>query len=129
MKKKLLTFFTMGGWILLFVLGFLLLGLSIVAELFAVLFISIFMLLLSIIGSWISYIYCIIHAAKNVNKSDKGVVSLILILIFGLFYLPIYYTNYVLKDKKWLGILTCVITSLLFIIFYVAALILSIMGV
>lgn len=131
MKKKLLTFFTMGGWLLLIVIGLallFLLGLTNSESMqVTISIISVILILLGAFSSWVGYIYCIVHVCKSGKLSDKGVVSLILILLFGVFYTPIYYTNHVLNDKKWWGILTCVVTSVLFIIIYIAAITLSVL--
>lgn len=133
MKKKLLTFFTMGGWLLLIVIGIALLFLmgltnsGLESMSIGMSIVSLILILLGSFSSWVGYIYCIVHVCKSGKLSDNGVVSLILILLFGIFYTPIYYTNHVLKDKKWWGILTSVVTSVLFIIIYVVLIALSVL--
>ena len=67
-----------------------------------------------------SFFYCLIHLIKNKEFSEgKKVIKGILLFLFGLFYIPIYYTKYVMKKKKWLGVVECIVFILgyVFLIF------------
>lgn len=80
--------------------------------------------ILGIICYIFSLIFCIIHCLKNTefNKGTK-IVKIALLLIFSVFYIPIYYTKYVMQKKKWLGIVECIV----FILGYF--MILSLLGI
>ena len=127
MKKKLATLVTMWGVDLFF--------LSLIAIIFMIVFpvlenIKIFQTLILIfvfigaISLWFAYIYSIVHVCKNNEfTQNKKIINLLLVLILSVFYTPIYYTRYVIKDKKWLGILKTVLYVLTFSVAIIGSLI------
>ena len=75
------------------------------------------MILIGTICIYYSYIYCLIHVCKNKElKDEKKVKNLLLILFLSIFYIPIYYTKYVTKEKQWYGIFNSIFFILMFII-------------
>lgn len=72
-------------------------------------YISLLCVLLMGLGCfWFSLIWCIVHACniKEMTRKSK-VIKVLLLLFFNLFYIPIYYTKYVMNKGKWYGILGC----------------------
>lgn len=70
-----------------------------------------------------SYIWCIVHACKNKElDKNKKIVHVLLIVFLSVFYIPIYYSKYVMKNKLWYGILNCILA----IICYIAMIILAV---
>ncbi len=64
-----------------------------------------------------SYLFCIIHISKNKDFNSRQKVDRIFLIIFlNIFYIPIYYVYHVIKDKKWWGIINCILYILLYII-------------
>ena len=64
-----------------------------------------------------SLLFCIVHCIKNKElNAGKKIIKIILLLLLGLFYIPIYYTKYVMQKKKWLGIVECLVFILGFIV-------------
>ena len=64
-----------------------------------------------------SYLFCIIHISKNKDLNSRQKVDRIFLIIFlNIFYIPIYYVYHVIKDKKWWGIINCILYILLYII-------------
>lgn len=119
MKKKLTTLVTMWGVDLFF--------LSLIGIIFMIVFpglenIKTFQTLILIfvfIGAgslWFAYIYSIVHIFKNNELTQNiKITNLLLVVILSAFYTPIYYTKYVIKDKKWLGIAKTVLYTIIFI--------------
>ena len=122
MKRNLITLIVMEGVNLFFIGLLYLFGITFVPRLSEIqpLFIAMVVSLFIGIGCvWFTYIYSIVHVCKNNELSSKErTTNLILIIIFSVFYAPIYYTKYVIKDKKWWGILNCVIYSVLYLIIF-----------
>lgn len=64
-----------------------------------------------------SYLFCIIHISKNKDFNSRQKVDRVFLIIFlNIFYIPIYYVYHVIKDKKWWGIINCILYILLYII-------------
>lgn len=64
-----------------------------------------------------SYLFCIIHISKNKDLNSRQKVDRIFLIIFlNIFYIPIYYVYHVIKEKKWWGIINCILYILLYII-------------
>ena len=64
------------------------------------------MFIISLICAIFAFFYCLIHATTNKKFSnEQKILHAILMLIFRQFYTPVYYTFFVIKIKKVLGIL------------------------
>ena len=59
-----------------------------------------------------SFIMCLYHTSEDIFKSKRKW-RIILLILFPLFYLPIYYTKYVSKEEKYLGIIICLLSVVL----------------
>lgn len=71
---------------------------------------------------WFSLIWCIVHVCSNKDLIGKSkVVKVLLLLFFNLFYIPIYYTKYVMKKGAWYGILGCVANIVAYLLIIVGA--------
>jgi len=79
--------------------------------------------LLLVIGIWVEIIYFLIYEAKN-KKTKNYIVTLILIYMLNIFYIPCYYLKYFIKDEKSKikNIIYSIISILLTITMYVVIL-------
>lgn len=116
MKNKFRDIVVLGGTNL-FIVSIIIFLLSLIfRDNISSLFIVVFLLL--IILGWISfmysYFYLIIHAANNkkiTNAQRKYIILLLAIL--NIFYIPYYYVGYVMKRKKWIGIVNGILNFLI----------------
>lgn len=64
-----------------------------------------------------SLIWCLINTWKDKSISrNRKIVITILLLIFDIYYIPIYYCKYVTKKRLWYGILDCVLYAVFYLL-------------
>lgn len=118
MKEKIRNFVVLEGIDLYLVSIFAM----VLMALFEITNISIYIALIciSLLGVgclWFSLIWCIIHVCNSKDFTGKSkTIKILLLLFLNLFYIPIYYTKYVMKKKQWYGILGCVANIIVYIV-------------